>query len=477
VTEESASAGGDTRPFTGVTVVDAAEGVAGGHASRLFADLGARVVKVEPPGGDRLRALGPFAEDAPDLEAGGLHLALNAGKSSVVLDLDEGGDRERFCALLEGADVLLESAGPGMMERRGLGYEQLRERFPRLVVGSQSPFGLDGPYAGRVTSEIVDYAMGGWMYFCGDPARPPLMVHGHQGELHAGMQLAAGTAAALWHARRTGQGQHVDVSTFESLVSSHVFVLSVWSQEGLVKRRGETGAAVIVPCADGHLFATRFTPEIYLLMGEPERVDDPAFQTSEGWLDALPEALERFTEWASTRPKHEVAELAQALRLLVTPVNTVADLKEWPQLAAREFWRSVEHPRAGAMEIPGPPWRFSRSAAGPEAAAPLLDADRAALFDGAAQEERPAPAPQPERAARLPFEGLRVAACTSPTSAPRSSRSNAPSRSRLAASTSPARRYGRASTIAAPRGTSSTATSARSAWTCPLRRGASSSYR
>jgi crotonobetainyl-CoA:carnitine CoA-transferase CaiB-like acyl-CoA transferase len=426
--EETASASGDAHPFAGVTVIDAAEGVAGGHASRLFADLGARVVKVEPPGGDRLRALGPFAPsrtgDAPDLEAGGLHLALNAGKSSVVLDLDEAGDRERFCALLEGADVLLESAGPGVMERRGLGYGQLRERFPRLVIGSQSPFGLDGPYADRVTSEIVDYAMGGWMYFCGDPEQAPLMVHGHQGELHAGMQLAAGAAAALWHARRTGQGQHVDVATFESLVSSHVFVLSTWRQEGLVKRRGETGAAVIVPCADGHLFATRFTPEIYLLMGEPERVDDPAFQTSEGWLDALPEALERFTEWASTRPKHEVAELAQALRLLVTPVNTVADLAEWPQLEAREFWRSVEHPRTGAMEIPGPPWRFSRSSAGPEAAAPLLDADRAALLDSTSPVERstpaaaPAQAPRPAQATRLPFEGLRVIEVTNSWAGP-----------------------------------------------------------
>nr|NIR60459.1 CoA transferase [Gammaproteobacteria bacterium] len=195
----SRAAESEARPFAGVTVVDAAEGVAGGHASRLFADLGARVVKVEPPGGERLRALGPFSGE-PDPELGGLHLALNAGKRSVALDLDEKGDRDRFCALLEGADVLLESAGPGVMEHRGLGPASLLERFPRLVYASHSPFGQDGPYAGRVTSEIVDYAMGGWMYFCGDPERPPLVVHGHQGELHAGMQLAASAAAALWHA-------------------------------------------------------------------------------------------------------------------------------------------------------------------------------------------------------------------------------------------------------------------------------------
>ncbi len=412
----------DLRPLSGVTVIDAAEGVAGGHASRLLADLGAHVVKVEPPGGDRLRTLGPFAIDTHDLELGGLHLALNAGKRSVVLDLDKESDREHFRSLLSGADILLESAGPGVMEYRGLGYEQLRTRFPHLVVASQSPFGQDGPYANRTTSEIVDYAMGGWMYFCGDPERAPLMVHGHQGELHAGMQLAAGAAAALWHARRTGQGQHVDVSTFEALVSSHVFVLSVWSQEGMVKRRGEGGASIIVPCTDGHLFATRFTPEIYLLLGEPERVDDPAFQTSEGWLEALPEVMARFTEWASTQNKNEVAEQAQALRMLVTPIHTVADLAKWPQLAAREFWRNVDHPRAGVLEIPGPPWRFSRSSAGPIDAAPLLDADREAELTpteiSTRSDNYPTTAQQLAKTSHLPFEGLRVIEVTNSWAGP-----------------------------------------------------------
>ena len=413
------------RPLADVTVVDASEGVAGGYASRLLADLGARVIKVEPPGGDSLRGMGPFGPGAPGAETGGLHLALNAGKQSIVLDLDRRGDRDQLLALLAGADLLLESAGPRVMEDRGLSHAELRRRFPSLVYASHSAFGSDGPYADRATSEIVDYAMGGWMYFCGDPERAPLMVHGQQGELHAGMQLAAGAAAALWHARLTGRGQHVDVSTFESLVSSHVFVLSVWSQEGLVKRRGEGTAAAIVPCADGYLFATRFTPEIFLLMGEPERVDDPSFETPEGWLDALPEVLERFREWVAARPKREVAERAQQLRMLVTPVRTVADLADSQQLAAREFWRPVEHPIAGTLRLPGPPWRFSRSQAGPLRAAPLLDADRGLAARGAGPAGGRAggggdPGPvlprSPQREA--PFEGLRVIEVTNSWAGP-----------------------------------------------------------
>ncbi|MCY4639328.1 MAG: CoA transferase [Chloroflexi bacterium] len=413
------------RPLADVTVVDASEGVAGGYASRLLADLGARVIKVEPPGGDSLRTMGPFRPGAPETETGGLHLALNAGKRSIVLDLDRRDDRDHLLTLLESADLLLESAGPRVMDGRGLSHTELLRRFPSLVYASHSAFGSDGPYAGRVTSEIVDYAMGGWMYFCGDPQRAPLMVHGQQGELHAGMQLAAGAAAALWHARLTGRGQHVEISTFESLVSSHVFVLSVWSQEGLVKRRGKGTAAVIVPCADGHLFATRFTPEIFLLMGEPERVDDPAFETPEGWLDALPEVLERFTDWVAARPKREVAERAQQLRILVTPVRTVADLADSEQLAARGFWRPVEHPIAGTLQLPGPPWRFSRSQAGPLRAAPLLDADRGDLARGADPAGTPAeagassgPAPPRSRERAAPFEGLRVIEVTNSWAGP-----------------------------------------------------------
>ena len=410
------------RPLAGVRVIDASEGVAGGYASRLLADLGARVLKVEPPGGDSLRSMGPFPPGAAGPEAGGLHLALNAGKRSIVLDLDREDERERFEELLVRADVLLESSGPRVMERRGLSHGELLRRFPALVYASHSAFGHDGPYAARATTEIVDYAMGGWMYFCGDPERAPLMVHGRQGELHAGMQLAAGAAAALWHARLTGRGQHVDVSTFESLVSSHVFVLSVWSQEGLVKRRGDGTAALIVPCGDGHLFATRFTPEIFLLMGEPERVDDPAFQTPEGWLDALPEVLERFTAWVATRGKREVAEQAQQLRMLVTPVQTVADLADSPQLAAREFWRTVEHPLAGSVALPGPPWRFSRSPSGPGGAAPLLDADRGdpagAAEDPGADGAGPAGAAPPRPARAAPFEGLRVVEVTNSWAGP-----------------------------------------------------------
>ena len=385
----------------GVVVVDCAEGVAGAYASRLLADLGARVVKVEPPEGERLRRLGPFAADAPHLETGGLHLALNAGKESVAVDLDSEAGRRRLGELARGSHIFLESAAPGVMEARGLGYAALAAEHPTLVYASHSPFGLDGPYAGRASSEIVDYAMGGWMYISGAPDRPPLMVPGHQGELFAGMQLAAGALVALWHARQTGSGQHVDVSTLEAMVSAHIFVIQDWPQEGRVTRRAGT---ITVTCADGEIFVANVMPRIYDLIGEPERAADPGVSDAPGWIAEQPRLLRRFARWAESRSKQEIGALAQERRIIsVAPVDTAAEVRRSAQLAARGWWIRQEHPVAGTFTIAGAPWRLSRSATGAGGPAPRLDEHAATVLAPVSRADGPA-----DTGRALPFEGLRV---------------------------------------------------------------------
>ena len=388
-------------PLAEVAVVDCSEGVAGGYASRLLADLGARVIKVEPPGGDRLRSLGPFPGDEHDPELGGLHLALNAGKESLVLDLDASEGQARLRDLVTAADLLLESAGPVAMAARGLGFEPLHELHRALVYGSHSPFGSQGPYAGRATSEIVDYAMGGYMYFCGDPERHPLIVPGHQAQLHAGMQLACGALLALWHARRTGAGQHVDVSTFESVLNAHAWLTTSWTHEGEVQRRE---ASPVLRCAGGHFFAVpRPAPELFALIGRPELADDPRWATFPRIREALPELYAMIEHWARDRTKEQVYRAAQELRIPITPVNTVQDLARSEQLAVRGWWRRVKHPRAGALELPGPPWRFSDTPAEVAGPAPLLDA-----HGGLELASRVADAASEEGAGEQPLAGLRV---------------------------------------------------------------------
>ncbi len=388
--------------LTGFTVVDCSEGVAGGYAGRLLADLGARVVKVEPPGGERLRWLGPFRGDKPDREQGGLHLALNAGKESVVVDLDTPEGQQRFRTLADGADLVLESAGPGVMASRGLGYEALSDGHAALVYASHSPFGSDGPYAKRATSEIVDYAMGGYMYFSGHPERAPLLVPGHQGELHAGMQLACGAVIALWHALRSGAGQHVDVSTFESMLNAHSWLTTQWTHEGEIAGRTES---VIIPCADGAIFwmGGAASTDVFLLMDRPDLIADPRWSTVAGWREAAPEVRAMLASWASDKSKHEIYHLAQQLRVPLTPVNTVEDLACSEQFNVRGWWRRVDHPAAGQVELPGPPWLFSETPAR-VSSAPLLDSSA-----GISLPQRAAAEGTPGRAARAqPFEGLRV---------------------------------------------------------------------
>ena len=386
-------------PLSDVTVVDCAEGVAGAYASRLLADLGARVVKVEPPGGDRLRALGPFPNDEPDAERGGLHLALNAGKESLVLDLAGAEGRAALRALLAGADVLIESAGPGGDGE--LDFAALAAEFPSLVHASHSPFGLDGPYAGRVTSEIVDYAMGGYMYFSGHPQKPPLLMPGHQGELHAGMQLAAGALIALWHARATGLGQLVEVSTFESMLNAHAWLTTWWTHEGEVQSRLPS---TMIPCADGFVFwFPRPDPQLFALIDRVDLIDDPRWTTMLGWREAIEEVRGMIAAWTASRTKDDIYHAAQQLRIALTPVNTVEDLARSPQLEARGWWREVEDVSAQALRIPGPPWIFSTSAAGPRRRAPRLNEHA-----GIELPPRARPAAHDGDPPALPLEGLRV---------------------------------------------------------------------
>jgi crotonobetainyl-CoA:carnitine CoA-transferase CaiB-like acyl-CoA transferase len=372
-------------PLTGTRVVDYTTGVAGAMASRLLADLGAEVLLVEPPPerlpeGRRVRALGPFADDAASAEdkadAGGLHLALDAGKRSIVLDPALAADAERLHALVASADVFVEDAGPAAMAALGLDEAAAREGNPRLVYASHSPFGADGPYADRLSSEIVDYAMGGWMYFCGEPGKAPLLVPGCQAELHAGTQLATGALVALWEARRDGRGQQVEVSTFEASVSSHVFVISEWTQEGMVRRRVGT---TVLPCADGHLLVTSINRAVFALLGEPVRATDPAIADPAGWRAAQPEVLARLAVWAAELPRDEIYRRAQEARVTgLTPIALTPELLDSPQHAAREWWLPVEAPEGAPvssekpLRIPGSPWRMSRSAVGPQARAPRL---------------------------------------------------------------------------------------------------------
>ncbi len=397
--------------LAGTRVLDLSEGVAGAYASKLLADLGADVVKVEPPEGDRLRRLGPFPGGKPDTERSGLFLHLNANKRGIVLALENPEDRQHFEALVRGADLLIESNRAPESEHLGLTYQALARLNPRLVVTSVTPFGRSGPYANWKTSEVVEWAMGGYMYFVGDPDREPLLVPGHQAEFHAGQHAAIGSLAALHHARRTGLGQQVEVSHLESMLLAHAWLTVSWTHTGEVMKRTAT---TLMPCADGQ-YAAFFAPlrseEFFVLIERPDLIGHADYATPLLRMRNAAQLQPLLRDWAATQKAADVQRKAQELRIACTYTVDVGQLLQEPQMKAREWFQTVEHPVAGRLTLPGFPYKLNQTPCAISRPAPTLGQHNDEVFAEATMPAIPAAEPSIAGAANgasLPLAGIKV---------------------------------------------------------------------
>ena len=212
----------------------------GQFAGKLLADLGADVIKVEPPQGDPARNRGPFVDDIPGPDRSLRWLAWNANKRSVTLDLSDAAGRDRFLYLAQSADFVLESFAPGRMDGLGLGYEALSEANQRLILVSISPFGQSGPYRDYQATDIVFWAMSGNMSISGESSGPPAHISDDcQSFLHAGGDAAIGALIALTQRARTGRGQHVDLSIQEATSRGLYQITGSWDMTGRNLARGE----------------------------------------------------------------------------------------------------------------------------------------------------------------------------------------------------------------------------------------------
>jgi crotonobetainyl-CoA:carnitine CoA-transferase CaiB-like acyl-CoA transferase len=359
------------QPLTGIRVLDLAGGVAGGYCSKLLTDLGADVILVEPPEGDPTRRLGPFPADRDDPERSGLFLALHAGKRSVAADPCRPDAVALVQRLARDSDVLLTADQPDALARIGLDPEGVRREHPALVHVSLTHFGVTGPYRAWQGDEITDYAMGGYLAFGGDPEREPLMAPGYQAQHHAGMQGALATLVALAERDRSGLGQFVDVSAVEAMLSAHSWTSVSWSHEGQVMGRTPTD---LIRCADGWVFFMLTNMEgLALLIERPDLLDDPRFNTPLNRLQHRGALQVIVADWCAGQCMEEIYRRGQELRVAVTPVSTVRDLAHSPHIQARNWFRSVEHPRAGQVCLPGVPFVLTGTAAATARPAPLLD--------------------------------------------------------------------------------------------------------
>jgi crotonobetainyl-CoA:carnitine CoA-transferase CaiB-like acyl-CoA transferase len=376
--------------LAGLKVVDVSNGAGGGYCTKLLAGLGADVLTVEPPGtGDETRAAGPFPGDVPDAEKSGLFLHLATGKRSVTLNLDTDGGCAILKRLVADADVLVESLPPGTLAGWGLDYDRLAAINPRLVLTSITPFGQDGPYSGYAPSELASWALSGYMTLTGLPEREPLKAYGEQSQYQAGVQAALGTMAAVLARDITGRGQHVDVSATEALT----FVLGGAPQAYHYRRQAikRVGArllglpphafypSTLRPCQDGwvHVHTNVRHPDLLaVLMEEPRLADPELLETPAGHADEIDALMDR---WLAQHPKREVVALSQEMRVPNTAVQTPAEVLEDAHLRERGYFVEVDHPAAGPIEQPGPPFRMEQTPWRTERA-PLLGEHNRAVY-------------------------------------------------------------------------------------------------
>ena len=369
----------------GLRVVEVATGVAGPYCGRLLAGLGAEVVKVEPPAGDPTRLAGPFPNDVHDIEKSGLFLHLNAGKSSVVF-----ADGEREAALIESllpdADVVILGWRPGELAERGIELDRWRQRWPRLVITSVTPFGLTGPYANWRGGELVVFALGGYMMLTGSPEREPLKAYGELVQYQAGVHAAVGTLTALRASEATGDGQVVDVSAMEAAT----FLLGGVEQqaffEGKIARRNGTRLLGFPPehsypstirrCADGFVHChsnNRYLDLLGALIPHPRLADPELLHAMMLHADEVDAIMD---EWLADKPRTEVVERAQEMRLPFTEVMTPREVLAVEHHVERGSFVEVEHPKAGRLVQPGAPMRMSATPWETKAA-PLLGSETA----------------------------------------------------------------------------------------------------
>jgi crotonobetainyl-CoA:carnitine CoA-transferase CaiB-like acyl-CoA transferase len=404
----------------GVKVLELGRMVSAAYATKLMADLGAEVVKVEEPSGDPARQRGPFPQGVPDPEQSGLFLALNTNKRGVTLNLPEAQDSLR--RLVAWADVVVHNYAPVQMAEFGLDYDVFRAINPRLVMCSLTPFGLTGPHKDYRAYELTIAHGGGWAWLSPGgsdrPDLPPLKAAGHQADFQSGVAAATATLAAYYRALVTGAGEHIDFSS-QAYITSFVDVSAPnYTYQGHVATR--LGKRLlypwgIFPCQDGLMFLVIGEEDqwerLVALMGTPEWTTWEIFQglaNRSKNQDALRVYL---TEWMQQWRVEDLFRVGQEQRICFAPVFTMAQLAKQEHLHARRFFVEVAHPRAGTLTHLGAPYQLHEPWWSVRRPAPLLGQHNEEVFQ-ALSSKAPASTLSTQDSAlrtRLPLEGIRVA--------------------------------------------------------------------
>jgi len=374
-----------------VRILDLADEKAS-YCSKLLADLGASVIKIEKPGGDPSRQLGPFFKTSPSPEGSLFFWHSNSNKQGITLDIEKEEGKELFLRLLIDADVVVESFAPGLLRQLGLGFDVLSARNPALILASVTGFGQDGPRSQYRSCDLVTSAFGGQMFVSGSPSTPPLKPFGEQSSYVTSLFSAIAILLALRKRRLTGKGEHIDISSQECVASTLDHVLVRYFYDRVIPgRQGSVSwnnASFILPCKDGYIhltIATQWDTLVEWVEGEgmAEDLADEKWKNEAYRLQNINHVIDILQRWTRTHTVQELFEWGQTMRFPWAPISSPEDVLQSPQLQTRAFFTDVDHPELDTrLRYPGKPYTFQPAFEKQWKRAPLIGEDNAHIYEG-----------------------------------------------------------------------------------------------
>lgn len=406
--------------------------VRGQLGGMVLADLGADVVRVEPPGGSEARRVGPFAEDGPAGPCSLSFAAYNRNKRSIQLDLATDEGRATFLDLVRGSDFVLDSGPPALLDEVGLNHEALREANPQLVHVRVTPYGNDGPHAGLAAADLSVAAMSGQMSLQGESDRPPVRISVLQVWRHAGAEAAVAALIGHARARTTGEGVFVDVSAQSAMTWTMLQAMTAaaiqgfdYERDGSLAQIGPRKIPIVHPAKDGHVAGPVISQQLGKMvpwMNESGAIDD-AWLAREQWEDydfrlfrggelviESDELNAKVDAFLAEQTTETIFARGLALGVTLAPIMSIEDLLKFPQLLARDYFQEVKLPNGVLCQVPGAFAKLSSANMGITRSAPSIGEHTTEVLDELASQPRQsavctAPAPPPS----TPFEGLKVA--------------------------------------------------------------------